>query len=422
MTGASSPLRFLAAEPGFRRLWMATAISELGSVVSRLAFLLLVHERAVQRQDAAPESATALMLVAETIAIVLCGPFAGALVDRTDRRKLLVVANCVQFLLVASVPFAARLEATWPIYLLAMAISGISTVFPPSRQSAIPDLVGVERVPMANSISSSTSSFVIVLGAAVAALVIATTNKDVCFWFDSASFLVAALVVTGLVLPRYSGDRHGLRSFFREIAGGLAYVRRTPPIAYVVLCYFVSFLFIGLWLPIMPEYLRRHIGVDADLWLPRVYLCFGIGGIVGGALGPWIGRRVRIGRAVVLMFILEPLLMAAHGFPLAVPTLLVLTFAWGMLAFAYFVQEDSVLQQDVPPALRGRVFGMLPPLQALGTLAASSIVLWEAGRVAPGDIMFLAGAGYLVASVAFLLLFRGGYALWRRPNLVAANP
>ena len=64
MTGAPSPWRFLAEEPGFRRLWIATAISELGSVVARVAFLLLVHERAVHT-GGAPESATALMLIAE---------------------------------------------------------------------------------------------------------------------------------------------------------------------------------------------------------------------------------------------------------------------------------------------------------------------------------------------------------------------
>jgi hypothetical protein len=96
-----------------------------------------------------------------------------------------------------------------------------------------------------------------------------------------------------------------------------------------------------------------------------------------------------------------------------------LSFAWGLLAFAYFVQEHTVLQQDVPPELRGRVFGMLPPLQALGTLVASSFVWWEAGRVPPGEVMLWAGAGYMLASAAFLVLFRGGMMLWRRPNLAA---
>ncbi len=419
MTSASSPWKFLAAESGFRRLWMATAISELGSIVSRVAFLLLVHERAVQRGDSAPESATALMLVAETIAMVLFGPIAGALVDRFDRRTLLVVTNLIQFVLVGSVPFAARLDATWPIYALAMAISGLSTIFPPARQSAIPDLVGLERAPTANAISSSTTSFVIVLGAAVTAVVLEAADKDACFWFDSASFVLAAVAISGLVLPRHSRSGHGVRAFFREIAGGLAYVRRTPPIAYVVLCYFVSFLFIGLWLPIMPEYLRRHVGVDPDVWLPRSYLAFGIGGILGGMIGPWIGRNVRVGRSIVLMFFLEPLMMSLYGFPVSATTMLVLSFGWGLLAFAYFVQEHTVLQQDVPPELRGRVFGMLPPLQALGTLTAAALVLWEAGRIAPGNVMFLAGFGYFVASAAFLFVFRGGLVLWRRPNLTS---
>ncbi len=416
MTAAPSPWRFLADEPGFRRLWIATAISELGSVVARVAFLLLIHGRAV-KTGGAPESATALMLIAETIAMVVCGPLAGAMVDRFDRRRLLVAANLVQAALAISVPLASRAEATWPLYALAMAISGVSTVFPPSRQSAIPDLVGLERAPTANSISSSTTSFVIVVGAAVAALVLESFDKDACFWLNAASFLVAAGIVVRLALPSYSGEKHGLRAFLGGIGEGLAYVRRAPPIAYVVLCYFVSFVFIGLWLPIMPEYLRRHLGVDAEVWLPRSYFTFGVGGIVGGMIGPWIGRRVRVGRAVVLTFFLEPFVMAAYKLPTSPWVMLCLSFTWGVLAFAYFVQEHTVLQQDVPPGLRGRVFGMLPPLQALGTLTAAGLVYWEAGRIPPGDVMLIAGGGYFVASAIFLALFAGGIALWRRPNL-----
>ncbi len=418
MSTNSSPWRFLAEEPGFRRLWIATAVSELGSVVARVAFLLLVNQRAYE-QGGAPESAAALMLIAETLAMVVCGPLAGGMVDRFDRRRLLVVANVVQAVLAVSVPFVARLDATWPIYAIAMAISAVSTVFPPARQSAIPDLVGLERAPIANSISSSTTSFVIVVGAALAAVLLGAFDRDACFFTTTVAFIAAALVVRRIALPRHLSGGHGLRALFRDIQVGFAHVRSAPPIAYVVLCYFVSFLFIGLWLPIMPEYLRRHIGVDPDVWLPRSYLTFGLGGIVGGFIGPWIGRRVRVGRAVVLTFFLEPFVMAAYGLPWTPWAMLGLSFAWGLLAFAYFVQEHTVLQQDVPPELRGRVFGMLPPLQALGTLAASAIVWWEAGRIPPGEVMLYAGVGYFVATVAFLVMFRGGIALWRRPNLAS---
>jgi len=122
MSASPLPWRFLAEEPGFRRLWIATAISELGSVVARVAFLLLVNQRAFE-QGGAPESAAALMLIAETLAMVVCGPFAGGMVDRFDRGRLLVGANIVQAVLAVSVPFVARLDATWPIYAIAMAIA-----------------------------------------------------------------------------------------------------------------------------------------------------------------------------------------------------------------------------------------------------------------------------------------------------------
>lgn len=420
MTSSSSPWRFLADEPGFRRLWIATAISELGSVVARLAFVLLVNQRAV-REGTTPESAAALVLIAETFAMVVCGPFAGALVDRFDRRRLLVGANVAQALLAATVPFAAALDATWPTYALAMAISAVSTLFPPARQSSIPDLVGLERAPTANSISSSTTSFVYVVGAAFAALLIARFDANACFAATTIAFLGAAATISRLALPRRSQRESARGDLLRDVTEGFAHVRRSPPIAYVVLCYFVAFVFIGFWLPIMPEYLRRHVGVDPERWYPLTILAFGAGGILGGLVGPWIGERMRVGRAVVLTFFLEPVIMAAYGLPWSGWPVLFVSFAWGALAYAYFVQEHTVLQQDVPPELRGRVFGMLPPLQALGTLIASGIVYWEAGRIPPGRVMLYAGIGYLAATTAFLVLFPGGIALWRRPNLAKSE-
>jgi len=420
MSRASSPWRFLAQEPGFRRLWIATALSELGSVVARVTLILLVNARAVTT-GGAPESASALMLIAEMVPMILFGPIAGALVDRCDRRVLLVVANLLQMTLLASVPFAARLDVVWPVYALAMAISAISTVFPPARQSAIPDLVGVERAPTANAISSSTTSFVIVLGAGVAALVLGRFNKDTCFWLAAAGFLAAAIAVARVSLPRWTSERHGVLQLLGEVAAGLRYVRSNSTIAYVVACYFVSFVFIGLWFPIVPEYLRREIGVDPEIWMPRSWLAFGLGGIVGGAVGAWIGRRVRFGRALVLTFFVEPFVISAFWLASSPWPMLALSFLWGALAFAYFVQEHTVLQQDVPPELRGRVFGMLPPLQALGSLVASAAVYLEAGRIAPRNVMLLGGAGYLLASIAFLVAFVGGRSLWWRPNRAGAD-
>jgi predicted MFS family arabinose efflux permease len=382
--------------------------------------ILLVNARAVTT-GGAPESASALMLIAETVPMILFGPIAGALVDRCDRRALLVVANLLQMTLVAAVPFASRLDVVWPVYALAMAISAISTVFPPARQSAIPDLVGVDRVPTANGIASSTHSFVIVLGAGVAAVVLARFDKDSCFGLAAVGFLAAAMTVARVALPRWTKERHGVMQLLGEVADGLRYVRSNSMVAYVVACYLVSFVFIGLWFPIVPEYLRREILVDPEIWMPRLWLAFGLGGIAGGAVGAWIGRRVRFGRALVLTFFVEPFVIAAYWLASSPWPMLALSFTWGALAFAYFVQEHTVLQQDVPPALRGRVFGMLPPLQALGSLLASVAIFVEAGRIAPRNVMLLGGIGYLLASIAFLVAFHGGRSLWWRPNRADAD-
>lgn len=416
--------RFLAEERGYRRLWLSTALSELASVVVKVTFLLLVHERAVARGGVA-ESANALMFVAQMIPMIAFGPIAGALVDRLDRRALLVGADLVQMALAACVPLAMQSSADWPLYALAMSISAVSTLFPPTRQSSIPDLVGLDRAAAANAISSSTTSFVFILGAGTAGALLGEHSKTACFLAAGAAFLGAAFAAVGLRLPRHGTERHGTErhgalELLREAAQGVGHVRRRPGLLFIVLLYVLSFVFIGIPFPLMPEFVRGGLGADADTWIPRAWLAFGVGGIVGGALGPWLGRRFRMGRTLVATFFVEPLLIAGVFLAESPWTVVALWFAWGVLAFAYFVQEHTIIQEEVEPGMRGRVFGLLPPLQALGTLIANALVLLEAGRIAPRTMFLLAGVTYFLVSTAALLLLPGGRELWRRPNRAPA--
>jgi predicted MFS family arabinose efflux permease len=145
-------------------------------------------------------------------------------------------------------------------------------------------------------------------------------------------------------------------------------------------------------------------------------MAFGLGGIVGGALGGLVGRAFGMGRTIVLIYFAEPFQMMAYFWVTSAPAMVCLSFTWGVIAFAYFVQEQTVLHEDVPAELRGRVFGLLPPLQALGTLIASGIVFFEAGLLAPRVMLLLAGSSYLVMSIVFTLSMRGSRLLWARPR------
>lgn len=417
MSVGAKQAHFLREFAGFRRLWLATSVSELGSAISRIAFVLLVHERAVARGGAAPETANALMLMLETLPIVFVGPFAGALVDLCDRRLLLVACNVAQGLLLLSVPLVARQQQTWPLYAIAMCVSAISTVFLPARQSAIPDLVGVERAGTANSISAGTTSLMFVIGAGIAGMLIDRIGKDACFWFTGASSLFAAAWLAGLVLPRHiARAEHGVRRFALDVLDGLRFVRSRPTLVYMTLCFFMAFVFIGIWFPLVPEYLRRDLGADADVWMPRSWMAFGLGGIAGGLLGAAIGRVLGMGRAIVLIYFVEPFQIMAYFWVGYAPVMIVLSFTWGVIAFAYFVQEQTVMHEDVPAELRGRVFGLLPPLQALGTLVATSIVMIEGGALAPRTMLLIAGLAYLSMSVICTVSMRGSRELWRRPR------
>ena len=187
--GIRDVLRF----PAMYRLWVAQDISDIGDAFTSLGLLLVVNQLT--------GSTTALALMAVVLAVpgVVFGVFAGAWVDRLDRRRVMIASDLVRAVLVLGFVVAARADRLWLLYLLAFGQATVGTFFTPARTALMPHLVPRSGLLAANSLMQATRLVAGVLGAAgVGVLVSAAGVTWPAFVLDSGSFLCSAVLVTGI--------------------------------------------------------------------------------------------------------------------------------------------------------------------------------------------------------------------------------
>ena len=172
--------------------------------------------------------AVAVLVVAEIIPVLLLGPVAGVVIDRFNRKAVLIGADLVRAALVLSLlwPLGA-----WQAYLVAAGLAAGTTFFNPTVQAVIPALTTAEQRLAANSVAWSTGRLVQILASAVAGGLIALIGTGPAFALNAASFVASALLIARLAIPAHAGQlgagtRLGLGAYLADARAGLSFARR----------------------------------------------------------------------------------------------------------------------------------------------------------------------------------------------------
>jgi MFS family permease len=359
----------------FSRLLAAAGVSNLGDGVAQAAMPLLVAS--LTRDPLLVAGAT----VASQAPWLLLALVSGALVDRVDRRRVMIVTDLVRAGLMGILALAlvtGRAEI-WLIYLLAFALTSAETVFDPASEAILPQIVERADLPAANSrlqgLTWVANSFAgPPLGAALFAVAAAAP-----FALDAASFVIASLIVAtipGVYAARRDDDGASLR---REIGDGLRFLAGHPILRWTTPMAGLTNLAAFSIIAIFVLYVQDVLGLDA-IGYGLLLSALGIGGLAGAvaagrlidALGPStvIRLTLALGFAAGLVLALVPNVIVAAA--------AILTF--GFQITLWNVTVISLRQELVPDAMRGRIAGSsrlvtwgTQPLGALmgGALAAA---------------------------------------------------
>jgi MFS family permease len=185
--------QLLSENKDFRRLWTGQVVSEIGDWLNNIAVLALT----IQLAGAGREGfAIALYAIARHLPLFLFGPLAGVVVDRTDRRRVMIAADVLRALLALGFLLANRMAALPVIYIVGASLFGVSAFFNAAKRASIPNLVhGPAQLLSANSISASTTAATIAVGSALGGIVATFVGRNVVFIINAATFIVSALII-----------------------------------------------------------------------------------------------------------------------------------------------------------------------------------------------------------------------------------
>ena len=394
-------LDLLRREKDFRRTFLAQLIALGGDWFALIPLLILLP------QLTGSGLWGALLLATDTLIFALVGPYAGTVVDRLDRRRVIVVANVVSGS-AALLLVLVRSEQTAWIALLAIGIVAAGKAFAqPAGTAALPNLVDADDLAVASVLSGASWGTMLAVGAALGGLVAGTLGTTVCFLLDAALLLTAAALTASTTKP-FSDPGTPVRErrpVRHDVGEALGYARSEPRVLALISCKAGPAFGNGA-ISLFPLY-----GAAAfDLGALGIGLMFSARG-VGALLGPLLLRRRATDPARLFgvlagsmsLFGVAYLLLGVTREFWLVLVLLVMAHAGGG---ANWIMSTYGMQRVVPDALRGRVFSADYTLATL-VIAGSQVVFGLLSDVVPArELLAAAGAVVLVYALSWWTLSR----------------
>ncbi|MCG5451250.1 MFS transporter [Micromonospora hortensis] len=391
-TAGAAPLRptqLLRRNRPFRTLFSARLVSYAGDSLSLVALIFHVAE------TTGKGLAVALLLLVGDFAPSLLGPFTGALADRLNLRRLMVVCELIQAVVLLVIVLTMP---SLPVLLALVAIRATaSQLFQPASRAAVPALVGDSDLETANSTLGFGSNAAEAVGPLLAAALFPLVGLRGVLLVDAVSFLVSAVLLATLPsLPPATADGHQ-PSLLRQARAGIGYLLSVPTVRVIFLGFTAVVAFNGVDDVALVLLAQKtfHVGESAvGLLLGAV----GVGLVAGYAMLSKWGSRASMPLLLIAGFAVSSVGNLLTGLAWAVAAAIGLQAVRGFGLAAMDVASSTLLQRTVPAGMLGRVFGNL--YGAIGVAAATSYlaggVLLDATS-APVTLM-VAGIGGLVAT------------------------
>jgi MFS family permease len=180
--------KMLKTNADMRRVFMAQVISYLGDWFSFVAIIGLVDDLT------GSQFLISLVVVAFSLPSFLASPIAGSMVDRFDRRRILVVVSVVQSVAALGLLLVGK-DTIWLAFLAQSTVSALAAVVGPATEASIPNIArNKEELAFANSLLGSTWGVMLAVGAAVGGVFAAVFGRDAAFIANGVSFALAAIL------------------------------------------------------------------------------------------------------------------------------------------------------------------------------------------------------------------------------------
>jgi MFS family permease len=359
--------RLLRTNRDFRLIYLGTLISLGGDWFLTVALLDLVL------QLTGSATLASLMMLCQSLPIFFFTPFAGHLIDKVNRRTVMIVCDFVR-VGACLLPLLARSPSTLVFaYLGVIVISIGSAYFEPASQAALPNIVSAQELGPATVLLGSTWGTMLAVGAALGGLVTARFGRNVSFLVDAASFLLSALILMA-VRGRFSEVRehHEHPPLLQSMRDTARYARENPRVLALLTC--KGGYGLGAGVVAMLSVFGKEVFHAGAFGIGLLFAARGVGAL----LGPFLVRALASTddaryRAIAFCVLLFGLGYAGLGLSRSLIFGLVAIFFAHLGGGASWQISTYGLQRETPDRIRGRIFAADYGFLTL-TMSLSSII------------------------------------------------
>jgi dTMP kinase len=369
----------------FFRLWMAQVLSALGDWMGLVAVLAL----AARVGGSSPEAAVGLVMSARLVPGFFLASVGGVLVDRWDRKRVMVTCDIGRGIVLGFLPFVN--SVLW-LVVASLLLEVMTLLWSPAKEASVPNLVSLDKLTSANSLSlvaaygtfpigsalfASLTKVAEFLGKNATALHFLDLNQEsLAIYADMLTFFASAALISGLVLRRHtparSSERIDLGRTFTEIKEGWQFIGHSPVVRAVMIGLGTGLIGGGMVAPLGPTFSKDvlHAG-PAGFGLLLTALGMGVAaGVIG--LSTLQKRLPHLQVFPLAVLGAGAAMMAAASTSSLGPTMVCIA-AMGICAGAVYVLGFTILQESVDDDLRGRTFAAFYTLSRLCLLLSLAV-------------------------------------------------
>jgi MFS family permease len=372
----------------FFRLWVAQVVTSMGDWLGFLAIVVLAQRIG----SSAPGASVGLVMAARIVPGFFFAAGAGVLIDRMDRKQVMVVTNVIRAGVVFTLPWV---DSVLGLVFASLILELATLLFTPAKEAAVPSLVPPEHLTTANSLSLAAAYGTFPVAAGLFALLsglaswlggfsalegLGVSQESLAFYANVVTYLVAALVITTLPIAQdhlraREADRDAsleVGGVFAEIKEGWSFIFINPVVRAVNVGLATGLIGGGMLVPLGPVFIGTVLG-GSTAGFGFFLFALGVGVAIGVVAVSLLQKRLPKRRVFPLAVVLSgvSLFMAASVSTLLLSALFVTVM--GIFAGCVYVLGFTLLHENVDDELRGRVFSGLYTLVRLCVLLAFAV-------------------------------------------------
>ena len=342
----------------FSLMWSAQLVSTIGEALTDLAAAILIF------RITGSALAVGAVLMVTAIPTLLFGLFAGVVVDRFDKKRILLLANLLRGFIVLGIPLAYTTLYTpespdafvFSLYALIFVSASVRQFFDPAWEAVLPEIASEEELTQANSFLAVSSFGSTAVGFAAAGFLASTGDYMLPFYIDAITYFLAFALLLPVLVPKGApAEPTSVGVVVENLKSGARYLWSTPILRSIFIVGAPVFLSFGLWnVLLLPMSINVLDGSEFEYGLQEGLTSVGF--VIGSFFMARYGDRLPEGTWLVVGTVLMGVFGVLYGLSPNMNVAILMVTITGFLNAPQSIARRLLLQRHIPRDMRGRVF------------------------------------------------------------------